>query len=1084
MDGTMGSGAESDDGASFDSESIDAESEKSVKNEGKCSATTTSTYSSTHVAEDAPHFVMQSLESLALANSEASETVQDTSKSLLQEESRDHGRVAVLKDGFDILDLAPNKSISHESIPATENGKHLSAYNADREDQSNRQGYLSSLGRGASARNYGALKKSAARVLHNIIAASVQAPPIPPHSPHTQLYGPCGGLLFQLMFLRGSIKDAEERAATLVRLFAQQIMKHAILARDPLLSEEEVSPRARKAAHNLKGELSVAQWSSGMGHLLFHPAGSSPTHSRENQSNDRAESSVQSANGVIFHNLHGFNNLLVDLLTLKMIKLGNIVPYFAKLLSHATLTWPKPPLEELRVQVANICIVSLSKPSAERVTTGEMTLVHLLLSKALSPPWPMKKMLDYLVSALLRVYTNQPWPVTSEVAEGQRRELAARCLRVVMRAHDGREELKKALSLNTVTQRTSLCKGIAAALLMKEETDALIAFEAYCSSNAPLLQALISGRLKAKTEHALKLLLKKRNEFVQHIKKLNEEFRCGTQPKDKHHTAVLAQSFTAGFTSRVGSIALLEPTRWHWLTLSCCSLEHDDARLRTLYYVDARRNRSKVVVRDTRFISDNGALHTGEQHRRVASTGTATSGAGTSCQSVSLMNAGHCEQQASHMSTLLLPFPLRCRPYIIHGTVPFIDSRIEVTPSAVTLLQYLLQPREVLRFICNGFHVYGINVTPCLILLTDSALKVFGFSHVTEEGDIVICDKEDGSGGEGQSQEIKPPFVTTEDKCGLEEGEKQGHRHFNNLAHHVTKKLRRFLAEGVGGGGGGRKYREKEAHKDGTRVAQSVKHASGQSYKDLYWVYPVRNISGMRLAQYMHQDTAIILELMYDDGPMLSIVDSKQSMNTRVRDAFIGTLQDVLGTRRCVFQDHYKMHSLMRHTLACWVAGSMSTFDYLTVLNRAAGRTVLDYNQYPVFPWVIADYRSDTLVLESESSYRDLSMPMGAQTEARRQAVGQMFSQMVEIQQQEEDVKGLEDVGGESEKTLCRTWPFHHGTHYSTGGGVLHYLIRVEPFTTFARIFQGGELDVAARLFDSVEGPTNRASMDQRTVRS
>lgn len=35
-------------------------------------------------------------------------------------------------------------------------------------------------------------------------------------------------------------------------------------------------------------------------------------------------------------------------------------------------------------------------------------------------------------------------------------------------------------------------------------------------------------------------------------------------------------------------------------------------------------------------------------------------------------------------------------------------------------------------------------------------------------------------------------------------------------------------------------------------------------------------------------------------------------------------------------------------------------------------------------------------------------------------------------------------------------YPFHHGTHYSTSGGVLYYLIRVQPFTTFAKIFQGG----------------------------
>ena len=38
-----------------------------------------------------------------------------------------------------------------------------------------------------------------------------------------------------------------------------------------------------------------------------------------------------------------------------------------------------------------------------------------------------------------------------------------------------------------------------------------------------------------------------------------------------------------------------------------------------------------------------------------------------------------------------------------------------------------------------------------------------------------------------------------------------------------------------------------------------------------------------------------------------------------------------------------------------------------------SGRTLNDLNQYPVFPWVLTDYESETIDLRNESIYRDLS---------------------------------------------------------------------------------------------------------------
>jgi len=52
-------------------------------------------------------------------------------------------------------------------------------------------------------------------------------------------------------------------------------------------------------------------------------------------------------------------------------------------------------------------------------------------------------------------------------------------------------------------------------------------------------------------------------------------------------------------------------------------------------------------------------------------------------------------------------------------------------------------------------------------------------------------------------------------------------------------------------------------------------------------------------------------------------------------------------------------------------------------LNTLAGRTYSDLAQYPVMPWVLADYGSATLDLNDPASFRDLAKPVGA-LDARR----------------------------------------------------------------------------------------------------
>ncbi|KAF7257255.1 hypothetical protein EG68_05654, partial [Paragonimus skrjabini miyazakii] len=129
-----------------------------------------------------------------------------------------------------------------------------------------------------------------------------------------------------------------------------------------------------------------------------------------------------------------------------------------------------------------------------------------------------------------------------------------------------------------------------------------------------------------------------------------------------------------------------------------------------------------------------------------------------------------------------------------------------------------------------------------------------------------------------------------------------------------------------------------------------------------------------------------------------------------------------------------------------WQRREISNFDYLMYLNTISGRTYNDLNQYPIFPWIIANYTSDELELNEPSNYRDLSKPIGALDPKRKAYFDERYASWEDDSQP----------------------PFHYGTHYSTAAFVLSYLLRLEPFTTLFLHLQDGKFDHPDRLFSSV----------------
>ncbi|OLL25615.1 Beige 1 [Neolecta irregularis DAH-3] len=154
--------------------------------------------------------------------------------------------------------------------------------------------------------------------------------------------------------------------------------------------------------------------------------------------------------------------------------------------------------------------------------------------------------------------------------------------------------------------------------------------------------------------------------------------------------------------------------------------------------------------------------------------------------------------------------------------------------------------------------------------------------------------------------------------------------------------------------------------------------------------------------------------------------------------------------------------ALSNPTTKKWERGELSNFEYLMLVNTMAGRTYNDLTQYPIFPWVIADYASEELDLMNPSTFRDFSKPMGAQTAEREKEFQDRY-------------RAFEEMGDITQK------PFHYGTHYSSAMIVCSYLIRLQPFVKSYLLLQGGQFDHADRLFHSIERAWMSASRDNMT---
>nr|XP_045006323.1 lysosomal-trafficking regulator isoform X2 [Jaculus jaculus] len=154
-----------------------------------------------------------------------------------------------------------------------------------------------------------------------------------------------------------------------------------------------------------------------------------------------------------------------------------------------------------------------------------------------------------------------------------------------------------------------------------------------------------------------------------------------------------------------------------------------------------------------------------------------------------------------------------------------------------------------------------------------------------------------------------------------------------------------------------------------------------------------------------------------------------------------------------------------------WYTGQITNFEYLTHLNKHAGRSFNDLMQYPVFPFILADYVSETLDLNDPTIYRNLSKPIAVQYKEKEDRYVDTYKYL-----EEEYRKGTRE-----DDPMPPVQPYHYGSHYSNSGTVLHFLVRMPPFTKMFLAYQDQSFDIPDRTFHSTNTTWRLSSFESMT---
>eukprot|EP00271_Cylindrocystis_brebissonii_P020385 TRINITY_DN6725_c0_g2_i1.p1 TRINITY_DN6725_c0_g2~~TRINITY_DN6725_c0_g2_i1.p1 ORF type:complete len:926 (+),score=154.21 TRINITY_DN6725_c0_g2_i1:58-2835(+) len=215
--------------------------------------------------------------------------------------------------------------------------------------------------------------------------------------------------------------------------------------------------------------------------------------------------------------------------------------------------------------------------------------------------------------------------------------------------------------------------------------------------------------------------------------------------------------------------------------------------------------------------------------------------------------------------------------------------------------------------------------------------------------------------------------------------------------------------------------------------------------------FPLKHIKWIRQRNVIFEETGV--ELYFSEWESVSLVFKSVEDCTHF---FRETKEqpDLMAQQEKTLQEWQR----------AWVNNEVSNKDYLMYLNREAGRSFNDLSQYPIFPWVIADFESSTLDLTKSETFRDLTRPIGALNAERLEGLRLRYGEMAEAY--EDWCESLAPDPPPAHVPGLPSPPYLYGCHFSTPGYVAFYRVRDQPQLMLR--LQNGKYDMPDRLFSSI----------------
>ncbi len=221
----------------------------------------------------------------------------------------------------------------------------------------------------------------------------------------------------------------------------------------------------------------------------------------------------------------------------------------------------------------------------------------------------------------------------------------------------------------------------------------------------------------------------------------------------------------------------------------------------------------------------------------------------------------------------------------------------------------------------------------------------------------------------------------------------------------------------------------------------------------------------------------ILDEILKKIGDYSMIINDTKEIN--LRDSKIVSNNNVIGylNNKNISilnkNDSKKSSIKLSKLIKLWKNWEISNFELLMYLNIFSNRSYLDISQYPVFPWILANYE-DPLIKEKKPDtqkdyiYRDLSLPMGMLTiDELSKKRSFTYTSTFKIFKEDSSVNK----------------PYFYGCNYSNPTYICNYLIRLFPYTQACIEIQGTGFDTPHRLFTSVLKAFKNASSQSTDVR-